>query len=288
MMKRYYSRWIEKHSWLLLLLLVVPGLIYTDDNYKIVTCSYLLIISFISLYWLLNPAVIKNLAQFRGVQLFAPFLIYSLLSIFWSTNGYAANVPVRCLGMSALLTLCYLVIYHKPEKLPVIANTFLVGGTACLILAMYQQGLGFSPHFVEMGHAVFDHHVYIAWLAAILLLLLLNGSLRLSMAQCALFCFFLGCIILSAGRGGLLVFLCGYISMIFSQENRYREKQVFLCLILPILLIFVLNPLDLLKMTNKGASSRGEIFAIHFKKATDSKSHFLFGRGLNTSTDLVI
>jgi hypothetical protein len=288
MMKRYYSRWIEKHSWLLLLFLVIPGLLLNDDNYIIATYSYLVIILPVILYWLLNPGVIAQMARFRATGLFALFLVYSMLSIFWSSDGYATHVSIRCIGACVILTLCYLSTHYQPQKLPLMEKALLFGGTVCLLLTLYQRESGFSLHNIQDGHGAFDHHVYISWLAGVLLLLLLSGRSKLSLTQCALFCFFMGCIILSGGRGGLLVFFCGYLCMIFRQDNRYREKQVILCLIIPTILIFTLNPLDLLKMINKGGSSRYEIFQVHFQKTTDTANHFVFGRGLNTNTDLMI
>ena len=287
-MKKYYSLWIEQNSWLLLLVLVLPGFLFNDNSYRIATYSYLLVILAVVAYWLFNPAVIKNMAQLPNVQLFAVFLAYSLLSIFWSTNGYATHVSIRCIGVCVLLTLCYLLAQDQQTKMLTLEKIFLVGGTLCLLLSLYRTGLGFAPQKIGKGHGYFTHHVYIAWLAGILLLLLLSRASRLSITQCLLFCFLLGCIILSSGRGGLLVFVCGYLCMIFRQDTRYREKQVILCLIIPVILFFALKPYSLLNLVNKGASSRAEIFQVHLQKATDTRAHLLFGRGLNTSTDLMI
>lgn len=287
-MKIYYSRCLEKNSWILLLFLMIPGLLLNDDSGKIASYSYLLIIFLVLIYWLLNPSVLTHMARYPGALLFAAFAGYSLLSIFWSTNGYATNVPVRCLGACAVLTLCYLLTRHQPQQQMLVEKTLLISGILCLVLAIHKSGLQFSLRDIGKGHGLFIFHVYIAWLAGVLLLLLLSRKPKLSIAQCALFCFLIGCIILSAGRGGLLVFVCGYLCMIFRQETRYREKQVILCLIVPIILIAAFNPHGFLKMINKGASSRAEIFQIHFNKATDTTKHIVFGRGLNTNTDLVI
>jgi O-antigen ligase len=291
-MKKYYSCWIEKNSWLLLLFLIVPGMLLSPDDYNITTFiasySYLLVIALVLIYWLLNPSVIVQMVRYRGTQLFAVFLIYSLLSVFWSANGYTHSIPVVCIGTCALLTLCYLLTQYQPQKLLSVEKVLLGSGILCIILAMYKYGSGFSLHNLGKGRGLFVYHVYISWLSAVLLLLLLARKTQLSLVQCLLFCFFIACIILSAGRGGLLVFVCGYLCMIFRQETRYREKQVILCLLVPIILIAALYPLGFLKMINKGASSRVEIFQVHFQKATDTARHIAFGRGLNTNTDLVI
>lgn len=274
-----YQRGIEQYAWALLLFAFIPGLligpVWVEPIFQIGVLLPIVI------YIVINPGVLKNINKNddkKAALVFTLFFVYTLLSVLWNSRGYSVNQFIfKCMGIYAVFILIFLICLYNEKKIPLIENLYLWIGTLCLMIAMWQSNMDIVFLDTLRVEGGYNYHVYISWLAATLGLILLARKSSLSALECVLLCFYIYSIIYSQSRGGLIALVCGYLFMLFLQDNPQREKKLILCVVLTLVFAFLFSPFSMKKMIGKQFGERPRIWEKNIREEAHTMPGLVIG-----------
>ncbi|MEH6529474.1 MAG: hypothetical protein V7718_05985, partial [Porticoccus sp.] len=203
----------EKYVWLLLPILF--AICFIPSNRTGATNLYRLLIV-LPMILCFRPSDLKLIWENTTVRWFLILCGWMTLTLAWDGLAYRdLKLFWRELNVLALFYLVFLVSQFHRERMPLIINSLLVTGFIGAMLIFYDwQGLQYiqtSWQHTESARGVFNHHLQVGWIMAVLSIVALHSwqqartPAHSSLYLLALL-FFAGVTFLVQARGGYIVF----------------------------------------------------------------------------------
>ena len=285
----------EQHAWLLLPILfaicfIVPNRTGATNFYRLFIVIPVLLC--------FRPADFRDLWANNAFRWFAVLFGWMSLTLLW--DGWSdkdVKLLLRQLNVLALFYLVFLICQFQQHRLPTIINSFLFFGVIGVVLILLDwQGIEHyqtSWHHTESARGVFNHHLEVGWIMAVLTLVALyhwfeaedSKQLMVYVLLVAL----LGAVtFLVQARGGYVVLLSGVLLVMLLHPGR-RTNVLVITVAIGLLMMLAIFNQELLtlweKITDRGTAGRMQIWGRGYQMVTASFWNLLLGVGMSASAE---
>ncbi|MEH6469389.1 MAG: O-antigen ligase family protein [Porticoccus sp.] len=285
----------EKYVWLLLPILF--AICFIPSNRTGATNLYRLLIV-LPMILCFRPSDLKLIWENTTVRWFLILCGWMTLTLAWDGLAYRdLKLFWRELNVLALFYLVFLVSQFHRERMPLIINSLLVTGFIGAMLIFYDwQGLQYiqtSWQHTESARGVFNHHLQVGWIMAVLSIVALHSwqqartPAHSSLYLLALL-FFAGVTFLVQARGGYIVFTVG-VGLLMLLSPGKKTALLMMGGLLGLVLVFLLFQQEVFtiwdKILDRGTAGRLPIWKNGFEAINASVVTLLFGHGLSGNAE---
>ncbi len=288
----------EKYAWLLLPILF--AICFIPSNRTGATNLYRLLIV-LPMILCFRPSDLRLIWANITVRWFLVLCGWMTLTLAWDGLAYKdLKLFWRELNVLALFYLIFLVSQFHRERMPLIINSLLVFGFIGAMLILYDwQGVQYiqtSWQHIESARGVFNHHLEVGWIMAVLSIVALHSWLQArtfsySILYLLALLFFTGVTFFIQARGGYMVFTVGVGLLLFLSPCK-KTGLLMMGGLLGLALVFFLFQQEILtiwdKVLGRGTAGRLPIWQNGIEAINGSVVTRLFGHGLSGSAENLV
>jgi len=278
------------------LLLVFAVTFFWPDRKEATNVSRILLLSPVLLC--LSWPVVRGVLKISAFRWFAALSLFFSISMLWGAEASAIdNHLLRILSGWLLVFMLYCVACYRPESFARLDKVLVGFGLVWLVFLLTDWGSVWQtgPRFVihEVSRGVFNHHLQVGWMLAVLTLLAIQGVFR-SKTLAAKTCMvttsivFFALLLLAQARGGLLVFFSGLLVWLFIylRGGRWFGAAGLLAMLAGVgIAIRLFLPELYQSLIARGSAGRFHIWQNWFEIWQVSPAKVFLGYGLNSSPE---